>query len=431
MSTVTSRSRTSELSSTIHKSVVPESRITLLDVISQTKNESIWQARYRKTSCAVKTFRGKFSLLEIEDIATRDDILALFDIRGPQICTFFGICLPQCAQHNGELWVIIEFSVERSLRNLLESDESLRGDRQRTLELLIEVASGLEDLHRAGVAMYDLRPETIYITPSGEAKLAYFGACNSSGFAATATLRRTSITNTVDPLIDNVSYVSSVLSYTAPEHIPRRASCSNIWQQSDSSVGSALTTDVGSVEGDMFAFGILMLELLTQRDAIEFLRGPPPTLAASEPPALRALLARCLSVNPAHRPSAVEAVKVLEQLCATPALDQSPHKQAADEAPQQMQDLNTATAAPVCGTEADGGDLTNVGSAEGGDVLRAEREQLLAECERLRGLVQGLQYRDHSTLSFASSTVRNVLSHAHLALGLIRTRLISFCVVTG
>lgn len=162
-----------------------------------------------------------------------------------------------------------------------------------SLRIARQVASGLAAAHDAGVVHYDLKPENVVFEPGGNAKLMDFGLAR------------------ISRLGDEAFGFAGTLGYASPE-VMRGAE--------------------GSAASDVFAFGVLLQELLTGRrpwsgsDPRELvhriLNDPPAPLftrtlspgATTEPlaagpaarpdaagPALESLVSHCLARDPAAR----------------------------------------------------------------------------------------------------------------------------------
>jgi serine/threonine-protein kinase len=174
----------------------------------------------------------------------------------------------------GTPFISMEFVPGVTLRELLATGTPPAAV---SLRIARQVAAGLAAAHEAGVVHYDLKPENVVFEPGGNAKLMDFGLARiarredaSRGFAGT-------------------------LGYASPE---------------------AMRGAEGGAASDVFAFGVMLQELLTGRrpwsgsDPRELmhriLHDPPAPLSPDAlPPAsasgLQALVSRCLSLDPAAR----------------------------------------------------------------------------------------------------------------------------------
>jgi len=153
-----------------------------------------------------------------------------------------------------------------------------------SLRIAKQVAGGLAAAHEAGVVHYDLKPENVVFEPGGNAKLMDFGLSRIARHD------------------DETRPFAGTLGYASPE-VMRGAE--------------------GSAASDVFAFGVMLQELLSGRrpwsgsDPRELvhriLHDPPAPLAAREMPAepareaptgeasLQDLVTRCLALEPSAR----------------------------------------------------------------------------------------------------------------------------------
>ncbi len=153
--------------------------------------------------------------------------------------------------------------------------------------LCAQLAEGLVHAHEHGIVHHDLKPANILLTDEGQPMLLDFNAAEDT--------KRTS-----GPI---VAWVAGTLPYMAPEQL------------------AALQGTPARVDArcDLFAFGVIMFELLTGRypfkcrhpemgatyaQVMEDRRGTPPRLRNYNPavsPALEAIVRRCLEPNPDRR----------------------------------------------------------------------------------------------------------------------------------
>jgi serine/threonine protein kinase/formylglycine-generating enzyme required for sulfatase activity/dienelactone hydrolase len=96
-------------------------------------------------------------------------------ISHPNICTIHEI-----DDFEDQTYIAMEFVEGQSLRELTKKDTIPVAD---SLDLAIQVASGLEVAHKKGVVHRDIKSANIMVTPSGQAKIMDFGLAKVSGSA--------------------------------------------------------------------------------------------------------------------------------------------------------------------------------------------------------------------------------------------------------
>ncbi len=179
-------------------------------------------------------------------------------------------------EHRGAPYLVTECLEGHSLRVLL-SQGALTLD--AALDIAVQVARGLCAAHERGIVHRDLKPENVFLTFDGRAKILDFGLATQSHPRSK----------------ENSSMVlAGTAGYMAPEQF----------------CGEAV-----DARADIFAFGVILHEMLTGRR--------PPSSAPSMPPAVAqpalqsstALLQRCLAPAPSERfATASELVAELESL---------------------------------------------------------------------------------------------------------------------
>lgn len=75
-------------------------------------------------------------------------------------------------EHNGELWLVMEYIEGRTLRRLLKKGPITRED---FFALAIQCCEGLQAAHEKGIIHGDIKPENIMITPGNRVKILDFG----------------------------------------------------------------------------------------------------------------------------------------------------------------------------------------------------------------------------------------------------------------
>ena len=143
---------------------------------------------------------------------SHDNIISVFD---------FG-------EEQGRPYMVMEFLRGRTLRQML--NEGLVGDLRARISMGIQLARALEHIHEQKIIHRDIKPENIHVDPSGRVKLMDFGIAKSEGVQLT-----------------RAGFTLGTPFYMAPEQV----------------MGQQVTN-----LADVYAFGVLLFELLTGVRAI-------------------------------------------------------------------------------------------------------------------------------------------------------------------
>jgi eukaryotic-like serine/threonine-protein kinase len=178
---------------------------------------------------------------------------------------------------DGRPYIIMEYVEGETLADVLARRGRLPA--WEAVELALQVCSGLDHAHRAGLVHRDIKPRNLLLCPDGTIKIVDFGIARSS--------HGTRLTET--------GSVLGTAAYLAPEQ----------------AAGDDVTP-----AADVYALGVVLYELLagrtphTAESLTEFLaRGheqPIPALrelAPDVPEALEDVVMRCLARIPAYRPA--------------------------------------------------------------------------------------------------------------------------------
>jgi serine/threonine-protein kinase len=178
-------------------------------------------------------------------------------------------------------FMVMEFLRGQDLRHAIKNGDT--GDLRAKLKIALQVACALGYVHRQKVIHRDIKPENIHINSNGVIKLIDFGIAKTEGLQMT-----------------RAGFVLGTPYYMAPEQV----------------TGQNITEQV-----DVYAFGVLLFELLTGKkpitgDVVErifysILNEPlklEPLHEAGVPEAVCDLIARCTAKNPAERPQGFDPV---------------------------------------------------------------------------------------------------------------------------
>ena len=105
---------------------------------------------------------------------------AASSVNHPNVCVIHAI-----EEVEGEEFIVMEFVEGQTLRKwaILKRRDSraTRVPVRETLELVLQIARGLEAAHKQGIVHRDVKPENVMVTPDGRAKIMDFGLAKLAG----------------------------------------------------------------------------------------------------------------------------------------------------------------------------------------------------------------------------------------------------------
>lgn len=181
--------------------------------------------------------------------------------------------------------IVTEYLSEGSLRAYLHKLENETLPLQKLIPVALDIARGMEYVHSQGVIHRDLKPENVLIDQAFHMKIADFGiACEEVH---------------CDPFADD----PGTYRWMAPEMIRHKPYGRKV---------------------DVYSFGLILWEMVSGSIPYEDMtpiqaayavvnKNLRPAFPKSCPPAMRALIEQCWSLQPEKRPEFWQVVKVLEQ----------------------------------------------------------------------------------------------------------------------
>src|SRR5262245_41178079 len=217
---------------------------------------------------AIKLLREGFDNPELRERFTRE-ARAARGLRHGNIVTIF-----EAGTHQGQPFIVMEFIQGETLAHLIHTRAPV--PLERKLQLMDELASGLEHAHRKGVVHRDIKPANLMIDEDGVLRILDFGIARHGTTGA----------------ITQAGAVMGTYNYMAPEQ---------------------LAGEVVDGRADMFATGAVFYGLLGYRRAFPgeppailrriFIDNPEPLehVCAGLSPEVISIVNRCLAKQPGER----------------------------------------------------------------------------------------------------------------------------------
>ena len=247
--------------------------------------------------------RGTLSLEQMRTTVLREARLASA-IEHPNVCAIYEV-----GESSDEAYIVMQYVPGRSLDRVIAQGPA---NVPLTLSIGIQVADGLSAAHQIGIYHRDLKPANVMLTDGGLVKILDFGLARRKSpdeaefDPAQPTRRRQGAVAAAS------TARGGTLAYMAPEQF---------------------VTGQSSVQSDLFAFGVILYELVSGRHpfvrpdaemlqgvrAIQFAEPPPlKSCCPDVPDELASVIDRCLKKNPADRyGSAAEVREALKTIMRT------------------------------------------------------------------------------------------------------------------
>jgi serine/threonine-protein kinase len=200
-------------------------------------------------------------------------------------------------EERGRPFIVMEFLVGEDLRHAIRENHT--GDIPNRLRIALDIARALEYIHSKKIIHRDIKPDNVHIDASGKVKLMDFGIAKAEGLHLTRT-----------------GFAVGTPYYMSPEQVR----------------GEPATDAM-----DIYAFGILLFELLTgqkpvEGDTLERLffailnepLKPEPMVRAGVPAPIVELVLRCTAKKPEDRPRSFK--QVIAELAPTSPATPAPRR---------------------------------------------------------------------------------------------------------
>nr|WIL03466.1 serine/threonine kinase [Cedratvirus plubellavi] len=265
--------------------VINYDEISLGKQVGQGSYGVVYEGKWKGVHVAVKRFtKQKMDERNMLEFRTEVAFLSQPQLQHPNIITFVGSCLK-----NPNICVVTEFMTSGSLKDIINTGVGKMSFRTK-IDLLRQIALGLEHLHDNKVIHRDIKPSNILIGSDPQdpkrliAKLADFGFARIKEDGATMTRCGTPC-------------------WTAPEIIRG--------EKYDEKV-------------DIYSFAVVMWQLITGKEpykgcnfmkvSLDILNGERPPIPPECPRSCKKLMKRCWSAEVENRPSSSQIVASLSQV---------------------------------------------------------------------------------------------------------------------
>jgi eukaryotic-like serine/threonine-protein kinase len=191
------------------------------------------------------------------------------------------LAIHDVGSQDGTHFLVSELLEGESLRQRLE-DGALPV--RKAMELGVQIAKGLAAAHEKGIVHRDIKPDNIFLTRDGRAKILDFG------LAKQAIPQGNGENATITALATEPGMVLGTAGYMSPEQVRGKPA---------------------DARSDIFSFGAILYEMVAGLRAFQgessietmnaILKEDPPAISGNVPPAIERVIRRCLEKAPEER----------------------------------------------------------------------------------------------------------------------------------
>src|SRR5580704_14676139 len=260
---------------------------------------------------AIKVLPAEFSVQEERLRRFEQEAQVLGALSHPNLLAIYDV-----GAQDGTHFLVSELLEGESLRQrLLEGALPVR----KAMDLGIQIAKGLAAAHENGIVHRDIKPDNIFLTRDGRAKILDFGLAKQSG--AEGKGESATITAVTDP-----GMVLGTAGYMSPEQVRGKPA---------------------DARSDIFSFGAILYEMVAGLRAFQgessietmnaILKEDPPAITGNVPPAIDRVIRRCLEKAPEERFQSARDLSFALEALAAPSSTST--REAAIPAPQTRRSI--------------------------------------------------------------------------------------------